>query len=54
VYAGTDALTGKERCDRETVSTYQTAEVALTRPQARVDQDLQPKSDLTIRQAIGT
>jgi integrase len=52
VYVGKDPLTGKERYERETAKTYQAAEIALTRLQARVDQDRQPKSDLTVRQAI--
>jgi integrase len=52
VYAGKDPLTGKERYERETARTRQAAEVALTRLQARVDEDRQPKSDLTVRQAI--
>jgi hypothetical protein len=45
-------LTGKERYERETAKTYQAAEIMLTRLQARVDEDRQPKSDLTVRQAI--
>ena len=52
MYAGKDPLTGKERYERETAKTHQAAEVALTRLQARVDEDRQPKSDLTVRQAI--
>jgi len=52
VYAGKEPLTGKERYERETAPTYQAAEVALTRLQARVDEDRQPKADLTVRQAI--
>ena len=52
MYAGKDPLTGKERYERETAPTYQAAEVALTRLQARVDEDRQPKADLTVRQAI--
>ena len=52
MYAGKDPLTGKERYERETAPTYQAAEVPLTRLQARVDEDRQPKADLTVRQAI--
>jgi len=52
VYAGKDPLTGKERYERETAGTRQGAEVALTRLQARVDEDRQPKSDLTVRQTV--
>jgi hypothetical protein len=36
VYAGKDPLTGKERYERQTAKTYQAAEIALTRLQARV------------------
>jgi len=50
VYAGKDPLPGTERYERETAKTYQAAEIALTRLQARVDEDRQPKSDLTVRQ----
>jgi integrase len=52
VYVGKDTLTGKERYERETAKTYQAAEIALARLQVRVDEDRQPKSDLTVRQAI--
>jgi integrase len=52
VYAGKDPLTGKERYERQTAKTYQAAEIALTKLQARVDEDRQPKSNLTVRQAI--
>ena len=52
MYAGKDPLTGKERYERETAKTYQAAQIVLTRLQARVDEDRQPKSDLTVRQAI--
>jgi integrase len=52
VYAGKDPLTGKERYERQTAKTYQAAEIALTKLQARVDEDRQPKCDLSVRQAI--
>ena len=52
VYAGKDPLTGRERYERQTAKTYQATEIVLTRLQARVDEDRQPKSDLTVRQAI--
>src|SRR5215204_5172615 len=51
VYAGT-ALTKKERYIRETLKTYGGAEVALTRLQGQVDQNRQPKTDITLGQAI--
>ena len=38
VYAGKDPLTDLERYERETAKTYQAAEIALTRLQARVDE----------------
>jgi Phage integrase family len=52
VYAGTDPLTKKPRYLRETLKTYGAAEVALTRLQGQVDQNRQPKSDITLGQAI--
>src|SRR3712207_1145780 len=52
VYAGTDPLTKKDRYIRETLKTYGAAEVALTRLQGQVDQNRQPKSDITLSQAI--
>ena len=52
VYAGTDPLTGKERYLRETATTYDGAEQALTRLQGQVDEDRHPKTAITVRQAI--
>jgi integrase len=52
VYAGTDPLTKKSRYLRETLRTYGAAEVALTRLQGQVDQNRQPKADITLGQAI--
>ncbi|MGD9529843.1 hypothetical protein [Pseudonocardia sp.] len=52
VYAGTDPLTGRPRYVRETVKTYDGAKKAVTRLQAQVDEDKQPKSNITVRQAI--
>jgi integrase len=52
VYAGKDPLTGKERYGRQTAKTDQAAEIVPTRLQVGVDEDRQPKSDLTVRQAI--
>ena len=52
VYAGTDPLTKKPRYIRETLKTYGTAEVALTRLQGQVDQNRHPKTDITLGQAI--
>jgi len=49
VYAGTDPLTGKPRQLRETVKAYDEAEKALTRLQREVDEDRQPKSNITVR-----
>jgi integrase len=52
VFAGTDPLTRRPRYARETVETIDQAEKALTRLQSQVDEDKQPKSNLTVRQAI--
>jgi integrase len=52
VYAGTDPLTRKQRYLRETHATYGAAEIALTRLQRQVDQNHQPKTDITLGQAI--
>jgi integrase len=52
VFAGTDPLTRRPRYVRETVETSDQAEKALTRLQSQVDEDKQPKSNLTVRQAI--
>jgi integrase len=45
-------LTGRQRQLCETVATYAEAEKALTRLQRQVDEDIHPKSDITVRQAI--
>lgn len=50
--AGTDPLTGKPKYLRETHSTKDAAEVALTRRQGRVDEDRNPTSDITVGRAI--
>jgi integrase len=52
VYAGTDPLTGKDRRLKETASTHEAAEVALTRLLRQVDEDQHPKTAITVRQAI--
>src|SRR4051794_30989353 len=52
VYGGIDPLTGKERRLREVAKTYEDAKKALTRLQRQVDEDQQPKSNITVRQAI--
>jgi hypothetical protein len=52
VYAGTDPLTKKSRYLRETLKTYGAAEVALTRLQGQIDQNRQPKTNITLGQAI--
>jgi integrase len=52
VYAGTDVLTGRMRQLRETAKTYDEAKKVLTRLQRQVDEDKQPKSDITVRQAV--
>jgi hypothetical protein len=53
VYVGVDPLTGKQRYERKTAPSYDAAQVVLTRLLARLDEDRQPKTDLTVRQAIG-
>jgi integrase len=52
VYAGKDVLTGKTRQLRETAKTYDDAKKVLTRLQRQVDEDNQPKSNITVRQAV--
>jgi len=52
VYAGVDPLTGKARQLKETARSPEAAEQALTRLQRQVDEDLHPKSAITVRQAI--
>lgn len=39
VYAGVDPLTGKQRQLRDTATTYEAAEIALTKLQRQVDED---------------
>lgn len=48
VYAGTDPLTGKQRYLRKTATTYAQAEVELTKLLAQVDEQRQPRSDITV------
>jgi integrase len=52
VYAGVDPLTGKERRLKESAKTLKAAEVALTKLQRQVDQELHPKTDITVGAAI--
>jgi integrase len=52
VYGGIDPLTRKQRQLREVAKTYEAAERALTKLQRQVDEDQQPKSNITVRQAI--
>jgi integrase len=52
VYAGVDPLTGKERRLREITKTHDEAEVALTRMLHQVDEELHPKSSVTLGEAI--
>jgi integrase len=52
VYAGTDPLTGKRRYLVETAPNQKAAERALTKLQRQVDEDRQPKTVITVRQAI--
>src|SRR5262249_43651519 len=52
VYAGTDPLTHRPRYLRETAKDYSLAQAALTRLQHQVDEDMPPKSAITVGQAI--
>jgi integrase len=52
VFAGTDPLTKKHRYLRETAKTYAAAKVALTRLQGQVDDEMHPKTNITVSQAI--
>jgi integrase len=52
VYAGTDPLTGKMRQIRRTVKTYDEAKKELTKLQRQVDEEKQPKSNITVQQAV--
>ncbi len=52
VYTGTDPLTGKERYLRETATTCDGAERALTRLQSQVDEGRHPKTAITVRQTL--
>ena len=52
VAAGTDPLTGRLRQLRETAPSYAEAEKARTRLLRQVDEDMHPKSDITVRGAI--
>jgi hypothetical protein len=46
VHAGVDLLTGKERRLKECAKTLKAAEVALTKLQRQVDEELPPKTDI--------
>jgi Histidine kinase-, DNA gyrase B-, and HSP90-like ATPase len=52
VFAGSDPLTGRPRYVRETATSYDAAEVALTKPQRQVDEDQHPKTKIMVRQAV--
>jgi integrase len=52
VYAGIAPLTGKRRYLVETAPNQKAAERALTKLQRQVDEDRQPKTAITVRQAI--
>jgi integrase len=52
VYAGKDPLTGKDRRLKETAQTYADAKVALTKLQREVDEDVHPKSSVTVGRAV--
>ena len=52
VEGGTDPVTGKRRQLRESAATYADAKRLLTKLQRQVDEDQQPKSAITVRQAI--
>ena len=51
-YAGTDLLTRRPRYLRQTVASYDDARKVLVRLQSQIDEDRQPKSNITVRQAI--
>jgi hypothetical protein len=52
VFAGTDPLTGRPHYVRETVKTYDEAKKAAVKLQRQVDEDQQPKSKITVKQAV--
>ncbi|BBF99674.1 MULTISPECIES: tyrosine-type recombinase/integrase [Pseudonocardia] len=52
VFAGIDPLTGKKRKLRETCKTHAEAKKALTKLQRQVDENKQPKSSITVGQAV--
>jgi integrase len=52
VFVGLDPLTGQERRLRETAATREEAQVALTKLLRQVDEQQQPKSAITVRDAI--
>jgi integrase len=52
VFVGLDPLTGRERRLRETVTTREEAQVALTKLLRQVDQQQHPKSTITVREAV--
>lgn len=52
VFAGVDPLTGRSRQLKETARTRKEAEKALTKLQRQVDENKQPKSSITVGQAV--
>ncbi|NWJ71520.1 hypothetical protein HX744_13515 [Pseudonocardia sp. ICBG1122] len=52
VFAGIDPLTGKKRKLRETCKTHAEAKKALTKLQRQADENKQPKSSITVGQAV--
>ncbi len=52
VFAGSNALTGRPRYVRETVRTRDEAKMAVVKLQRQVDEDQQPKSKITVKQAV--
>jgi integrase len=52
VYAGVDPLTGKERYLKRSTKTRAEADVALTRLQAQVDDQQQPRSNITVGHVV--
>ncbi|WP_207223423.1 hypothetical protein [Pseudonocardia sediminis] len=52
VFAGLDPLTGRERRIRETARTHAEATKLLTKLQRQVDENKQPKSSITVGQAV--
>lgn len=52
VYAGKDSFTGNDRYLREQADTEKQAQKALTRLLNQVDEERQPRSAMTVRQAL--